>query len=338
MDQIKIGKFIQVCRKEKNLTQSGLAEKLNVTNKAISRWETGRGMPDSSLLLELCNLLGISVNELLSGEKIEPEKYKEKAEENILVITKENEKHKINVKKIVVICLVISISMFVFLMYKVFINLYSSNVFRRIENYEPIFYQTINKENEIKNNEEVSIEVDNLKVSLKEVWFDGVDKERLSDLKLTEEEINKILKFSNGSEFNMLVEIKTLDETEIHEFIFGYMVYDNNKNLISTVIGSNVKIPMYHHFYNKYIKNKYDLKDINETVAIYMGQNAGECIIRDDLNSILYLIKDKKDTEVKEENIDLSKYHILLIGPYYKNNKNEVIDLSEKVLEFVVEK
>ena len=68
MDQIKIGKFIAECRKKNNLTQMQLAEKLNITDRAISKWENGKSMPDSSIMLELCNELKISVNELLSGE------------------------------------------------------------------------------------------------------------------------------------------------------------------------------------------------------------------------------------------------------------------------------
>lgn len=70
MNQIKIGKFISECRKEKNMTQAQLAEKLNITDRAVSKWETGRGMPDSSIMLELCSELGITVNELLSGEEV----------------------------------------------------------------------------------------------------------------------------------------------------------------------------------------------------------------------------------------------------------------------------
>ena len=73
MDQVKVGKFIAECRKNKNLTQFQLAEKLNITDKSISKWKTGKGMPDSSIMLELCNELGISVNELLSGEVIKME-------------------------------------------------------------------------------------------------------------------------------------------------------------------------------------------------------------------------------------------------------------------------
>ena len=69
MNQTEIGKFIAKCRKEKKLTQAQLAEKLNITDRAVSKWETGKSMPDSSIMLELCEILGITVNELLSGEE-----------------------------------------------------------------------------------------------------------------------------------------------------------------------------------------------------------------------------------------------------------------------------
>lgn len=84
MNQEKIGKFISELRKEKNMTQEQLAEKLRVTNKSISRWENGKTMPDLALLKPLSNELGITVNELLSGERIEKEEYQTKSEENIL--------------------------------------------------------------------------------------------------------------------------------------------------------------------------------------------------------------------------------------------------------------
>lgn len=91
MDQVKIGKFIAQCRKNKKLTQVQLAEKLNITDRAISKWETGNGMPDSSIMLDLCNELGISVNELFSGEVIKMENYNLKAEENLLEMKKQKE-------------------------------------------------------------------------------------------------------------------------------------------------------------------------------------------------------------------------------------------------------
>ncbi len=91
MDQKRIGAFIAQCRKEKNLTQMQLAETLGITNQAVSKWETGRGMPDVSLLQPLCDALGISLNELFSGEHISAEEYKGKAEENISKLFKEKQ-------------------------------------------------------------------------------------------------------------------------------------------------------------------------------------------------------------------------------------------------------
>ncbi|MBO7148509.1 MAG: helix-turn-helix transcriptional regulator, partial [Clostridia bacterium] len=92
MDQIKIGRFIADCRKKEKLTQIKLAEMLGITDRAISKWETGKAMPDSSIMLELCNILGISVNELLSGEKIDMENNKQKNEHLLLDMAKELEK------------------------------------------------------------------------------------------------------------------------------------------------------------------------------------------------------------------------------------------------------
>ena len=109
MNQEKIGKFIAKCRKEKSFTQSELADKLNISNKAISKWETGRGIPDASIMLELCTYLGITVNELLSGEKLEEGEYKEKANENIINIAKESEKNKKVKNKIIIVLTIIII-------------------------------------------------------------------------------------------------------------------------------------------------------------------------------------------------------------------------------------
>ena len=91
MDQVKIGKFIAEQRKKNNITQMQLAEKLNITDRAISKWENGKAMPDSSIMLDLCNELKISVNELLTGEVIKMEDYRRQAEENLLKIEREKE-------------------------------------------------------------------------------------------------------------------------------------------------------------------------------------------------------------------------------------------------------
>jgi len=83
MDMVKMGSFLAELRKEKNLTQAELGEKLGVTNKTISRWETGSYMPPVEMLEELSNMYGMSINELLSGKKLSTEEYKEMAETNI---------------------------------------------------------------------------------------------------------------------------------------------------------------------------------------------------------------------------------------------------------------
>ena len=84
MNQEKIGKFILELRKEKNMTQQELADKIGVTDRAISKWENGRGLPDLSLMKPLCEELGISINELISGEKLDKKEYQDKFEENVL--------------------------------------------------------------------------------------------------------------------------------------------------------------------------------------------------------------------------------------------------------------
>ena len=92
MNQIKNGRFIAECRKKANLTQMQLAEKLGITDKAISKWERGMAMPDTSIMLELCDILSISVNELISGEKIDMENNNRKNEQLLLDMAKELEK------------------------------------------------------------------------------------------------------------------------------------------------------------------------------------------------------------------------------------------------------
>jgi len=100
MNQEKIGKFIAEMRKEKNMTQVDLANKLGITDRAISKWENGRGMPDLSLIKPLCNELKITINDLLSGEKLNESEYQEKLEENILKTIDYTDKKIIKTKKI----------------------------------------------------------------------------------------------------------------------------------------------------------------------------------------------------------------------------------------------
>ena len=91
MDLIKIGKFIATCRKEIGITQEVLAEKLYVTDRAVSKWERGLSLPDAGNMLDLCNILGITVNELLNGEKIDMKDYEKKTEDLLLEMAKQEE-------------------------------------------------------------------------------------------------------------------------------------------------------------------------------------------------------------------------------------------------------
>lgn len=109
MDQIKIGKFIADERKRKGYTQKQLSEKLEISDKTISKWERGNGFPEVSLLLPLCGELGITVNELLSGERVSEEDYRKKAEENMVNLVKETQENK---KKIVLSAMVAGLSIF----------------------------------------------------------------------------------------------------------------------------------------------------------------------------------------------------------------------------------
>lgn len=93
MDQIKIGKFIAECRRQQSLTQAQLAERLGLTDRAVSKWECGRSLPDAAIMLQLCELLGITVNELLSGEKMnmETNEYNQQVEQNLIALAKQKE-------------------------------------------------------------------------------------------------------------------------------------------------------------------------------------------------------------------------------------------------------
>ena len=94
MDQVKIGKFIAQMRKEQNLTQRGLADKLSISDKTVSKWERGRGLPEVSLMLPLCGALGITVNDLLTGQRVAEADYQTRAEENMMNLLRENAENK----------------------------------------------------------------------------------------------------------------------------------------------------------------------------------------------------------------------------------------------------
>ena len=114
MDLIKIGKYIAFKRKEQGLTQKQLAEKLNMSDKSVSKWERGICLPDVTVYLELCEILGISINEFLAGEDIPKETIEQKAEENIIQITKDNKNKQKYLKKIIRL-LIVMLVVFIFI-------------------------------------------------------------------------------------------------------------------------------------------------------------------------------------------------------------------------------
>ena len=136
MNQEQIGKFIAQLRKEKKMTQIDLASKLGITDRAISKWENGRGMPDLSLLMPLCEILDVSINELLSGARLDTKNYQEKLEENIINAIDYSDKKIKKTKKIFKITLsiiLIFIASFI-IMYGIDIN--------RMRNNKPVLFST----------------------------------------------------------------------------------------------------------------------------------------------------------------------------------------------------
>ena len=136
MNQEKIGKFILKLRREKNMTQQELADKIGVTDRAISKWENGRGLPDLSLMMPLCKELGITINELISGEQIEKEDYQSKLEENIFKTIDYTNRKFANKNKIfkIVVGTIITIVLIVGLMFFVDVN--------RMNNNDPVVFST----------------------------------------------------------------------------------------------------------------------------------------------------------------------------------------------------
>ena len=136
MNQERIGRFIAELRKEKKLTQIDLANKLGITDRAISKWENGRGLPDLSLLTPLCEILDISINELLSGSRLDKKDYQEKLEENIINTIDYTDKKIKKTKKFFVIVLSVIVIIFIalFMFYGIDIT--------RMRNNKPVIFST----------------------------------------------------------------------------------------------------------------------------------------------------------------------------------------------------
>ena len=136
MNQEKIGKYISELRKEKGMTQVELAEKLGITDRAISKWENGRGMPDISLIVPLCEILDISINELLSGERLKEKDYPEKAEKNIIDTIDYTDKKIKKTKKIFLIIIVAILLLVVACITMFYVDI------NRMRNNKPVIFST----------------------------------------------------------------------------------------------------------------------------------------------------------------------------------------------------
>ena len=111
MDLVKIGKYIAGKRKALGMTQKQLAEKLNMSDKSVSKWERGICLPDVSVYMELCEILGISINEFLAGEDIDAENVEKKSEDNIIQVTKDSKKKQKNLKSILAVVTTFAVTM-----------------------------------------------------------------------------------------------------------------------------------------------------------------------------------------------------------------------------------
>lgn len=124
MDQYKMGRFIAECRKKEKLTKMQLAKKLNITDRAVSKWENGKSIPDASIMLELCNILKITVNDLFYGEVVTMQNYNKVMEQNLIKIAKEKEQSDKELLSLeIFICTLVSIVLFTFIFIASFLSM-----------------------------------------------------------------------------------------------------------------------------------------------------------------------------------------------------------------------
>lgn len=272
MDQEKIGKFIAECRKKNNLTQEQLGEKLGVTGKSISRWENGKTMPDLSLLKPLSDELEISLNELLSGEKLQKENIIKNSEKNLIrTINYSNKKIK-KIKKTFMIILIIIIIIILSL-----ITLFAIDL-NRMKNNKPVLFSTWG----FSYTSPINITEDEIEIAIKDYLVNKSDNENLEfenaksfasiKILLTEEKHNDLI-------YNVyawvLQEKYYLENDEIKEVNNSSIPYkftvkkDNNKYILI-----DSRIPRDGSYYEDDMKNIFpssirdDIDKINDNGTI----------------------------------------------------------------------
>lgn len=281
MNQEKIGKFISELRKGKNMTQVDLATKLGVTDRAVSKWENGRGMPDLSLIRELCDELGITINELLSGERINKKDYEEKFEENILKTIDYTDKKISKTKKIFKISLIIVISFIL-----CFISMFIVDI-NRMNNNKPVLFSTWGYDY----TPAIDLHEEEIELAILEY--------------LQEENDNQIKKHDNEKWFISfriyLLEEKKRDSLyNVYAWVLGESYYDKNNDVLKE---SGFSIP-----YKFVVENNKD----NFVVTKIVNPRDGS-LYDDDMKKIFpsYVIRDIKnvytDGTIERLEMDIQK-------------------------------
>ena len=281
MNQEKIGKFISELRKGKNMTQVDLATKLGVTDRAVSKWENGRGMPDLSLIRQLCDELGITINELLSGERINKKDYEEKFEENILKTIDYTDKKISKTKKIFKISLIIVISFIL-----CFISMFIVDI-NRMNNNKPVLFSTWGYDY----TPAIDLHEEEIELAILEY--------------LQEENDNQIKKHDNEKWFISfriyLLEEKKRDSLyNVYAWVLGESYYDKNNDVLKE---SGFSIP-----YKFVVENNKD----NFVVTKIVNPRDGS-LYDDDMKKIFpsYVIRDIKnvytDGTIERLEMDIQK-------------------------------
>ena len=219
MDLNKIGKFISEIRKSKNLTQEELAEELGINNRTISRWENGKNMPDISLYKPLCEILGISIEELVNGERTDKNNINYSIEKAIINTIDSSEKDKSKMNRIIKL-LIIIISIIIIAI--IILVVYYEKKYPKID----IYNLNIIKSDNNKLNEKLTLYVDDYKI-----WFYGIDSLQIADAKNNYFDLKSALKYNqiNMDDIKMYLEKQFNNET-----IERYILYDGGTKIYKT--------------------------------------------------------------------------------------------------------
>ncbi len=270
MDSKKIGGFIAERRKELNLTQLELANRLNITDRAISKWENGRGLPDISLIKPLCDELGITVNDLLSGEKLKENDIKVKSEENIISTLEHSKKKQKGYVKIAIAAIILVLIPIVSLFSMFIIDL------NRMRNNEQVVFSTWG----LKYSAPIDLSSENIEIAIKEYMSETYSKRFEDEKCFVASNIYLIEETLEKSEYGVyawiLSETNRLDENGNLEEVGAFSVpckfivkRDDNNYKVSDVI-----MPRDGSYYPKDMKRifpayvRYEMDQVHENGTV----------------------------------------------------------------------